>query len=390
MSRGIPRATVGLVVPAFDKGGLEQVVLNLYRGYRQRGFDCIVFVEGNSAGYMARRLDDADDVFVFNGQESDFLRGCLDKKVDILHYHYSIFHLPEMKLLGFYVLYTLHNVYTWLNDDQFRERVAVIANADRVIAVSSFVREYFVDRAKLPNLRVDVIPNGIETSELTPKAQLTRRELDLPEGATIFVNVASTHRAKHQPALIGAAEILMKSRRDFYVAMIGNASDPGYNAEIRSMLADSPARTHVGLRPFVSMDKLHALYTDVADCLVMASLQEGCANVVLEALATGCPMILTDVGNAREAAKLDDSVVIVPRAYAELSKVTQERFMKLSRTKNTPNISALVAAMNATIERKPARPSPAQLEARREAVDAQKMISAYVSVLEELAEASPA
>ena len=33
------RPVIGLVVSSFDKGGLEQVVLNLYRGYRAAGYE---------------------------------------------------------------------------------------------------------------------------------------------------------------------------------------------------------------------------------------------------------------------------------------------------------------------------------------------------------------
>lgn len=51
------RQSIGLVVPAFDKGGLAQVVLNLYLGYRSLGHDCVVLVENNISGYMAKRLD---------------------------------------------------------------------------------------------------------------------------------------------------------------------------------------------------------------------------------------------------------------------------------------------------------------------------------------------
>jgi glycosyltransferase involved in cell wall biosynthesis len=382
MSRETPRAAVGLVVFAFDKGGLEQVVLNLYRGYRQKGFDCVVLVEGNSVGYMAERLDDPNDLFVFNGNEIDFIRVCLQRKIEIIHYHYSVFRITEMKLLGFFVIYTIHNIYTWMNDEEFRGRSADIAKSDSVVAVSSFVKDYFIQRAAHLAIQVDVIPNGVVTLELTPKFKITREEMGLPADGFIFVNVASTHRAKHQAALIGAAEILLRSRQDFYVAILGNVSDADYRDEIAAILAASPARGHAGFRPFISVDRLHSMYTEVVDCLLMPSLQEGCANVVLEALAVGCPMILTDVGNAREAARIDESIIVVPRAYSDLSEMTKEGFIELSRTKNTTNVKAIAAAMNRMIDHRPPRPKPAELEARRAAVDARTMVDAYIAIIE--------
>jgi glycosyltransferase involved in cell wall biosynthesis len=382
MNKSTNRPAIGLVVPAFDKGGLEQVVLNLYYGYRKSGFDCVVFVEGNSSGYMAKRIENPNDVFIFNGNEEDFLRTCLRRNIDILHYHYSAFHLKEMKYMGFFIVYTIHNVYTWMSEAEFSNRIDLIKYADRVIAVSSFVKDYFLARAGHHTLCIEVIPNGVQTADLKPKTRITREEIGLPKYAHLFLNLASSHRAKHQAASIGAAEVLFKSRKDFYIALMGHASDQAYRNEIAALLSTSPARDHVGFVPFVPSDRLYFLYTEVVDCLLMTSLQEGCANVVLEALATGCPMILTDVGNAQEAAQLDKQVVIVPKAYSDILELNSERFVELSRKKDTANIRMIADAMNTMIEHKPRRPSEGELDYRRKAVDAQKMVDAYVAVME--------
>jgi glycosyltransferase involved in cell wall biosynthesis len=155
-----------------------------------------------------------------------------------------------------------------------------------------------------------------------------------------------------------------------------------YRDEVVALLSASPARDYVSFVPFTPADRLYSLYTEVIDCLLMTSLQEGCANVVLEALATGCPMILTDVGNAREAAQLDKQVVIIPRAYSDLSELTSERFVALSRKKDTENIPAIVEAMHTMIEQRPPRPTKGELDYRRTAVDAQRMVDAYVAVVQ--------
>lgn len=69
------RGTIGLVVPAFDRGGLEQVVLNLYRGFRRAGYDCLILIENNEAGYMSS-LVRPGDAFIFNRDERLFLNKC--------------------------------------------------------------------------------------------------------------------------------------------------------------------------------------------------------------------------------------------------------------------------------------------------------------------------
>ena len=63
---------IGLVVSSFDKGGLEQVVLNLYRGYRQAGYPAYILVEQNILGAMAAEVP-PQDIFVFDRNEDAFL-----------------------------------------------------------------------------------------------------------------------------------------------------------------------------------------------------------------------------------------------------------------------------------------------------------------------------
>jgi glycosyltransferase involved in cell wall biosynthesis len=48
-----------------------------------------------------------------------------------------------------------------------------------------------------------------------------------------------------------------------------------------------------------SQERLRTLYS-AADCLILASEREGCPNVLLEALACGCPVVATRTGGIPE------------------------------------------------------------------------------------------
>ena len=166
------RPAIGLVVSSFDKGGLEQVVLNLYRGYLAAGRQVYLLVEENILGPMAQQVD-PERLLVFNRDEDTFLHLCKQHDIRVLHYHYNTYMMHGVRLMGFRVLYTIHNIYTWKSDAEMLAYGQLLDRcADSIVAVSGFVRDYFCRRTGLPASRVEVIPNGVETEELLTDSPL--------------------------------------------------------------------------------------------------------------------------------------------------------------------------------------------------------------------------
>ena len=62
-------------------------------------------------------------------------------------------------------------------------------------------------------------------------------------------------------------------------------------------------------------DELPMVYS-ASDALVLASSNEGWANVLLEAMACGTPVVATDVGGSREVVDAPEAGVLVARRDA--------------------------------------------------------------------------
>lgn len=349
--------SVGIVVPAFDKGGLEQVAFNLYKEYKKAGHSCLIMIEKNEAGYMWSLVPPVD-LIIFNGDEEIFIRTCVARDITLLHYQYGTFALAATSKLGIYTIYTLHNVYTWLDDETFANHAANVAHANRIVAVSVQVKEYFCSRAKLPEYRVDVIPNGIDVNGLLQGSVSDRSSLGIPERTFIFAHIASFHRVKHHAIVVRAAEELAANGASFHLLFVGNIADRDYYNEIISLISNSPAKDRIVIIDYVPRDRVSSLYKNI-DCVLLPSLQEGCSNVILEALLFQRPTIATDVGNVCEVRDLFHSIKVIPSTHPMMT-LNSESIMQLSRTTDTNNLRALVNAMEEMLKSFGARKSGAR------------------------------
>ena len=71
----------------------------------------------------------------------------------------------------------------------------------------------------------------------------------------------------------------------------------------------------LGARPHHAMAELYG----AADALVLASSREGWANVLLEAMACGTPVVATDIWGNPEVVRAPEAGVIVPREVDALA-----------------------------------------------------------------------
>ncbi len=170
----------------------------------------------------------------------------------------------------------------------FKGSAAIIANAKAGAAAAA-------TRSGVARERFDVIPNGI--LPIAPVAedqrQALRASLDLPAGRTLALFVGRLVVQKNVPCLLRAMSRLPAAARPYLVM----AGDGPLRSEIEAQ------RLQLNLQ-----DDVHLLgeRTDArklmgaADFLVLPSAYEGMSNVVMEAMASGCPVLASDVGGNPE------------------------------------------------------------------------------------------
>jgi glycosyltransferase involved in cell wall biosynthesis len=180
---------------------------------------------------------------------------------------------------------------------------------DRIVANSERVRRFTVEHEGAPADKVVTIPNGVDRTpfEATRPGRF-RTAQGLAEDAFLVVAVGSLKRVKGQDVLLEAASGWLRRTPEARLVLAGDRS--GRFAE--ELLARA-AELGVGAQVLVpgTVDDVPALLAD-ADLFVLPSRSEGMSNALLEAMASGLPVLATDVGGSRECLDGGACGVLVP------------------------------------------------------------------------------
>jgi glycosyltransferase involved in cell wall biosynthesis len=176
--------------------------------------------------------------------------------------------------------------------------------------VADIQRDYLVQKERLPREHIRVIHNGVDTTRFAPatlpERAMIRGELGIAPADIAIMSVASLKPLKRIDALVKAAAALAKSGLALRVIVVGDGPERARLEALASDLGIAAQVSFLGLRDDV--DRV----LKAGDVLVLASRTEAFPNVVLEAMATGLPVITTDVGSVREMVEPGASALIVP------------------------------------------------------------------------------
>lgn len=260
------------------------------------------------------------------------------------HHDYMI--LPRLMGWDGSLVFVSHGSGNWTK--QYAEELAEYADA--LVAVSTNAVRPFPDAAKP---RVRVILNGVDPQRLvtTRQANLAavRRSLvhkslnksfteqgreafrrDLAEFDRVMLETpAAVERANVRRSIRDELGIKPNQIAVLHCGRFAGDKNPTAAAKAVSLIPDAVAlyrcpedqhfRAYQEIRPIVSLERCRfARSQSVADCylaadvFVLASPSEGCSLSMLESLASGCPVVCTDVGGVPDIERLGGKVVKVP------------------------------------------------------------------------------
>lgn len=194
---------------------------------------------------------------------------------------------------------------------------------DLIIANSHSGARYYAAQG-YPQENITVVPNGIDTARFQPNQEARakiRSELGIGADETLFGIVGRLSPMKDYATFLRAAATLDKNCR---FLCIGGGSDQ-YASEMQSLAADLGLGSRITWSPPRSdmPEVFNAL-----DALVSSSaFGEGFSNVTGEAMASGTPCIVTDVGDS--ALLVGDAGFSVPPRQPEALAAAMRNFLVL-------------------------------------------------------------
>ena len=184
---------------------------------------------------------------------------------------------------------------------------ATAASADGLITVCAALKETLVELGVPPN-KITVLRNGVDLDFFRPvPREEARRQFTITRRTLGSVGHLIDRKGHHH--VIAA----LPHMRDTDLIIAGEGEKL---SALKGLAAQLGVADRVRFLGAIDQETLRTLYTAV-DALVLASSREGWANVLLESMACGTPVIASAVWGTPEVVASPDAGVLMPSLDAE-------------------------------------------------------------------------
>lgn len=197
--------------------------------------------------------------------------------------------------------------------------------------------------------RVGLIYNGIDATafEQLPSKNVLRENLNINQDALIFIIVANLIPYKgHQDLFNAFGLVYPQLPENWKLLCVGY--DSGIMKDLKKQAKSLGIEAHVD---FLGKRSDTAQLLAASDIGILCSHEEGFSNAILEAMAAGLPMIVTDVGGNAEA--IDDmqtGLVVPPKKPRALADAILSLFFAADLRTHFANNSKIKIEQNFTLE----------------------------------------
>ncbi|MCF6239630.1 MAG: glycosyltransferase, partial [Candidatus Marinimicrobia bacterium] len=190
--------------------------------------------------------------------------------------------------------------------------ISALKRVDRIFSVSDSLRQHAISLGIEPS-KIRVVGNGVDLEKFhrVDRAE-ARFRFGIPADAKVLISVGALVERKGFHRVIEVLPELLKAEPDLHYLIVGGASPEGdRRAELEQQVSLLQLQTRVHfLGPMPSVELKWPL--SASDLFVLSTSNEGWANVFLEAMACGLPVITTDVGGNAEVVCRSELGTVVP------------------------------------------------------------------------------
>ncbi|MGZ5010104.1 MAG: glycosyltransferase [Methylobacter sp.] len=348
-----PKLRCLLVTSSLDVGGMDEVVVFLARGLPRHGVGTAVLhastngtLDGVPTGRLGRLL-------LEHGVETVELAGADGAKwlkawqPDVISAHDSpSWVLEAATKLAIPYVDTLHGQMSLFEKDQATEVMRARGLAG-IVAVGDMIRRQYLDLNPTFSLeRIITIPNCVDHWRRTPVNRDWARARWGVRDEYVFVSLGRHCLQKNAYGLVAGFADVAARHPEAHLVIAGRVDDATYFAQVQRLRDSLACRDRIHLRDhFSDPAELLAL----ADGFVLNSFFEAGPLVSMEALHAGVPVVISEVGEARD--QVGDGGKrghVIPNPIGDPLRVDWET-IRDARYARQINREALVAAMSSLI-----------------------------------------
>ena len=256
-------------------------------------------------GEESVKCEDLMTIYRVNPRSAIFsiLRLVLKAKPDIIHVQapnsFSCTAIPVAKLTRIPIIGTVHRAEVApVSNPISIIRKHVLARFNRIVAVSNHTKSLAVS-AGVEESKISVIYNSCDERVFFHGKDkvIERNKHNFTTNDNLILFVGNLIKRKGLSSLIESLNILQSKLSDFTAIIVGQGED---FEELKLLVDKYGLNSHVKFYGRVPKATLSGLYT-AADVFVLPSTSEGHSVALLEAMASGLPIVASDIEGNRES-----------------------------------------------------------------------------------------
>lgn len=244
------------------------------------------------------------------------LRHQFDFKIIDAHFAYPDGYAASLigRWLNVPVTITLRGTEARLSRVSLYQRLmfSALDKSAKVFSVSASLKQVAITLG-IPDDKVLVVGNGVDLTKFYGMAQAEARQLlKLPMDVPVLVSIGGLCERKGFHRVIACLPELKKTYPDIQFLIVGGATAEGdWTEKLAQQVSESGLDNNVRFLGVMPPEYLR-IPLSAANLFVLSTRNEGWANVFLEAMAIGLPVVTTDVGGNAEVVCKPELGTIVP------------------------------------------------------------------------------
>lgn len=167
-----------------------------------------------------------------------------------------------------------------------------------------------------------IIPHWVTLPSVGPsqvEAAGLREKLGIPAGCPVLLFLGRISAQKGVLEILAAFDHLWRRRPEAFLLLVG-PHDKGYGARVTSVIARLSSKPNIRILDPLYDQRKFTLFS-IASLFITLSRNEGLPNAVLEALASGVPVVITEQANLPEVTRFRAGAIVPHEPDAVAAKL---------------------------------------------------------------------